>query len=274
MRRHVLSDLSTELIWVCRSQIREAQETLCDEVERLEYDSRYHEIRSQWERYRRWQRLQEKKVELEKILEERKAAQREEIRRAAEQEAVRQAREEQEQRAKERLRQEREMEAEKRSKDVAKRARQEQYRVARERLQKLAEEEAREREREDMQWAEKKREEAAAKWCREQMERQAQVRSELAAKKARERQEQMAKERLAELQMRERQDAIRDKWAHLKQQAEQPSSCAHPSIGWPRKNGPTSCRFCGKTCVKYSFRCPECGIAACATCKTRRDRTM
>lgn len=125
---------------------------------------------------------------------------------------------------------------------------------------------------------------------RKDKERKAEERSEEAAKKRREQQVREAKERLVQILIEERQDTIRRNWMTMREQAESrnlvpidirspslnrvesgpPAKCVHPSLGWPRKNGPSSCYFCGNKCAKYSFRCPSCNVAACVPCKNQR----
>jgi len=221
---------------------REAQETLCDEEKRLQYDRQYSRIREEWARYREMQEA--RRIEEVRAAEEaaRRMAEAEKARRVEEEE--RQATERAEQ---ERLREYKERKAEERSREAARRAREQQEQAAKQRL-------------------------------REHMETEAEARSLEVAKKARERQEIAAKGRLAESKIIERQDALRRNWAQMKERAEsQPKlvenddkmdlECVHPQIGWPRKNGPVLCYFCGSICPKFSFRCPYCDAAACTLCK-------
>lgn len=164
-----------------------------------------------------------------------------------------------------------------RSREAGRKARERQEREARERIQKDQEKNA-------------EQERVVKDRLRKDKERKAEERSEEAAKKRREQQVREAKERLVQILIEERQDTIRRNWMTMREQAESrnlvpidirspslnrvesgpPAKCVHPSLGWPRKNGPSSCYFCGNKCAKYSFRCPSCNVAACVPCKNQR----
>lgn len=148
----------------------------------------------------------------------------------------------------ERIREERVRQAEERSQEAARRAREQQERAAKERL-------------------------------RREKEKEAERRSEEAARRVRVEQERAAQERLKFILIEERQDAIHRNWTKMREAAEnqegqstQPVSskslrCAHPQFGWPRKKGKVNCVFCSVSCPKWSFRCPECNVSACQSCK-------
>jgi curved DNA-binding protein CbpA len=260
-------------------QVREAQEALCDETRRREYDMIYPFLRLQWVQYRKEKDAQQAREELRNAEKERirRRAAEDAAKREAEAERVRKLAEEERlaaQRAeREKLRAQREREAEERSREVARRAREQQERKARERLQKDQEKKA-------------QQEREAKERLQKEKERKAEERSQEAAKKWREQQDKQAKERLLQILIEERQDTIRRNWTTIREQAETrnlksvaarsptlnqvestPAKCIHPQVGWPRKNGPSNCYFCGKNCAKYSFRCPSCNVAACVPCK-------
>ena len=177
----------------------------------------------------------------------------------------------------ERLRAQKEVEAEERSREAGRRARERQEREARERL-RYDEEKKAEEERE------------AKERLRKEKERVAEQRSNAAVKQRREQQEKEAKARLVQILVEEREDTIRRNWTKMREQAElrclkpigtqspalsevrsvPPTNCIHPPIGWARKNGATSYYFCNNRCKKYSFRCPDCNISACMACKNQR----
>lgn len=265
------------------SQIREAQEALCDETRRSEYDKNYHLIQLQWLQYRRELDAQQAMKRQREIEEERirqKAAE-ETTKRAAEAEKMRKIKEEEQLEAervtRQKLRAQREREAEERSREAGRKAQEQHERDAKERLRKYHERKA-EQEREAMERQQKDK------------ERRAEERSKEAGKKMREQQEKEAKERLSQILAEERLGNIRRDWTNLREQAELRNLnsvgspdltfdqfestclmvCIHPQIGWPRKNGSAHCDFCKKKCAKYSFRCPNCNIAACIPCKQQR----
>jgi hypothetical protein len=243
----------------------------------------YQAIRLQWVQYRKEKDAQQARDELRNAEKERvrRRAAEDAAKRKAEAERVRKLAEEERlaaQRAeREKLRAQREREAEERSREAGRRAREQQEREARERLQRDQEEKA-------------KQEREAKERLRKEQERKAEERSKEAAKKRREQQDREAKERLVQILIEERQNTIRRSWATIREQAESrnlksvavrsptldqvesrpPAKCVHPQVGWPRKNGPSNCYFCGKKCAKYSFRCPGCNVAACGPCKKQR----
>ncbi|KAF1807880.1 hypothetical protein P152DRAFT_453335 [Eremomyces bilateralis CBS 781.70] len=244
-------------------QIREAYECLRDASKRSEYDAYYPQLRGEWVQYRIWQETQRRNKELRReaerarrMAEEQRAAreQAEQDAKAAEERASRRRAEE------ERLARDRELRermAEYRSREVARKAREEQEHAAIERLHK-------------------------------QKEMEAERKSEESAKRARQEREMAAKERLKSILIEEKQDAIRQNWASIREAAErrqakpgQPATqhptrdCIHPQLGWPKKKGEASCIFCGETPTKFTFHCPECNAAACALCKSHeRDREI
>ncbi|KAI9789538.1 MAG: hypothetical protein M1816_005945 [Peltula sp. TS41687] len=208
-------------------KVRKAYEILCDEAQRRRYDQMYTTVQEQWAEYRRLQEAQRVREWLERAEDKRRrtraaedgaggAAEAERARKAAEEERLAA-----EKRARETSRRFREWMAEERSREAGRRAREKQEQAAQERLRK-------------------------------QMEDMAEERSRAAAKRAREEQEKAARERLAETLMRERQQAFQKNWADMRRQAEQDHSeptgakrqpspgCAHPQLGWPRKNGSAS----------------------------------
>lgn len=259
-------------------QVREAQEVLCDETRRQEYDIKYRAIRLQWVQYRKEKDAQQAREKLREDEEERvrrKAAE-DAAEREAEAKRVRKLAEEKRLAAQ---RAQREREAEEQSREAGRRAREQQEREARERLQREQEKKA--------EW-----EREAKERLRKDKETKAEERSKEAAKKRREQQDREAKERLVQILIEERQNTMRRNWTTIREQAESqnlkstpvhsptlnqvesrtPAKCVHPQFGWPRKNGPSNCYFCGKKCAKYSFRCPSCNnnVAACVACKKQR----
>lgn len=234
----------------------------------------------QWIQYRKEKSTQQAREELRKAEEERvrqktaeDAAKEKEMieweRKSAEAQRLAAYRAE-----REKLRAQREREAEERSREAGRRARQRQEQDARERLQ-IDQENKAEQERE------------AKEYLRKDMERKAEERSKEAAKKRRVQQDREAKERLVQILIKERQDNICRNWTTIKEQAESrnlksvvvpspalnqvesrlPAKCVHPEVGWPKEKGYSDCYFCGRKCVKYSFRCPSCKVAACIPCK-------
>jgi len=187
----------------------------------------------------------EQRAARERVERERKAAEAERTRRMEEEKRAGRERAE-----RERIREERVRQAEERSREAARRAREEQEQAAKERL-------------------------------RREKEREAEKRSEEAVKRIRLEQERVARERLKTILIEEKQDVVRHNWAKMREAAElrgaepaqaapsQSPGCAHPRLGWLRKNGSASCVFCGETRRKWSFRCPECNVSACPACKNR-----
>jgi len=184
----------------------------------------------------------------------------------------------------ERLKEQRRL-AEERSREAIRKARERQEQLAKERLRKQMAEEAEKRA------FEAAKERAEKERLRMLREAEAEKRTLEAAIRAKEEQRKAAEERLAYLRISEKQEVIRNQWARLREQAEsreakstttqnEPKTdqcmssgdieCIHPPFGWPRRNGTVNCNFCGKTCFKYSFRCPNCNISACQHCKPRQ----
>ncbi|KAI1396125.1 DnaJ-domain-containing protein [Hypoxylon fuscum] len=237
-------------------KVREAYECLTDKGRRAAYDSSYFDLRDDWDRYREWQdnkrkyedkrRADEKqRVAREKAEKERRAAEAEQALRAEEEKRA--AREKAEH---ERIRKEKIKRAEERSQEAARKAREQQEQAAKERIRR---EKAKEAER----------------------------RSEESARKVRIEQEQAAQERLKNILIEEKQNAARRSWTKMREEAErrgtekmptpsmpsQSAECAHPQLGWLRKNGAETCTFCGEFRRKWCFHCPECSAAACPRCK-------
>ncbi|KAH9206684.1 hypothetical protein DL95DRAFT_450716 [Leptodontidium sp. 2 PMI_412] len=246
--------------------VREAQETLCDEIRRREYDITYPAIQLQWIQYRKEKDFRQARERLRNAEEERvrRRAAEDAIKREAEAERARKVAEEEQlaaQRAeREKLWAQREREAEERSREAGRKARERQEREARERIQKDQEKKA-------------EQERVVKDLLRKDKERKAEERSEEAAKKRREQQDREAKERLVQILIEERQDTIRRNWMAMREQAESrnlvpidirspslnrvesgpPAKCVHPSLGWPRKNGPSNCYFCGNKLRALNF---------------------
>ncbi|EPE34259.1 Chaperone J-domain-containing protein [Glarea lozoyensis ATCC 20868] len=68
--------------------------------------------------------------------------------------------------------------------------------------------------------------------------------------------------------VRERSERERKAAEHREGEPEPPSRSstgAHPRFGWPRKKGRANCVFCRDSHLKWSFRCPECNVSACAS---------
>jgi ankyrin repeat protein len=153
----------------------------------------------------------------------------------------------------------------KRERTLNDRLRKEAQRKTKEELQKIAEETeaARKRTEEERLEAQRKAKEELQKIAEE---------TEAARKRAEE-------ARLAEISLRERQEAARKKWSQLREQAEQrtrvlgtcsaivSSGCTHSSIGWLKNKARAQCQLCERICAKYSFQCPDCGSVACMQCK-------
>ncbi|KAI0179870.1 DnaJ-domain-containing protein [Hypoxylon sp. FL1284] len=230
-------------------KVHEAYEYLSDAKKRAAYDSDYFDLRCDWDKFRESQQNQHKYEERRRAEEEERLAREraEKRKKAAEAERIRRMREEKraakEKAERERLRQEKIRRAEMRSQEAARKARERQEQAAKERIRREKQEEAERRSRE-------------------------------AAHKARMEQEQAALERLRNLQIAERQEAARRRWASMKDEAEsprckdsQPNGCHHPPFGWPKKNGARRCAFCGELRRKWSFQCPECSASACPSCK-------
>lgn len=166
-------------------------------------------------------------------------------------------------------------------------------------LRRMKEVEAERRSREAGRWAREQQEQDAKERLRKVKEMEAEERSGEAAKKARQQQQKAAQDRLLQRVKEEKLESVRKNWGAMKNQADQrglmpndvkgpaPNTskkvstsaeprrrsapeCIHPQLGWMRKNGLSDCYFCGKKCVKYSYRCPECGITACEPCKVRQ----
>ena len=238
----------------CRVKIREAYEFLRDTSKRSLYDIYYPQLREQWIQYRTWQEARRRQEEQRR---EAEAAHRlAEAERIAKEYAEQKAKEAEERRARERAEEERlsherearERVAEERSREAARKARENQEQAARARLRRLKELEA-------------------------------ERKSEEAVKRARREQEMAAEERLKFVLMEEKQDAVRQNWAGMREAAERrqakpmsqchAADCIHPRLGWPRKKGRANCIFCNETLPRFSFRCPECQGAACPRCKTK-----
>ncbi|KAH8761525.1 hypothetical protein F5883DRAFT_124849 [Diaporthe sp. PMI_573] len=226
-------------------KIREAYECLIDYAKRSEYDASYFNLQDQWTRYQECQESRRKDEERRRAEKEKEAAEAEITRRMEEERRA--AREKAE---RERAREERVRQAEERSREAGRKARQQQEQAAKERLQR-------------------------------EKERDAEKRSEEAARRMRVEQEQVARERLKTILIEEKQEAVRQNWANVRQAAESrvterskttPSrspECIHPKLGWPRKKGKSSCVFCGETRINWSFYCPDCNVTACPGCKTK-----
>ena len=265
-----------DALLTCRSltQVREAYDCLINEAKRSTFDALYFDLRNQWTRYQEQQETRRKEEEqnrADEVARQRRAAEAERAwRMEAEQRAVRERAErkrktaeaemarkvEEEKRAareraeRERMREERARQAEERSQEAARRAREEQEQAAKERLHR-------------------------------EKEREAEERSEETARRTRIELERVAQERLKTILIEEKQDAVRRNWAKMREAAEcreaEPAhtapprspGCAHPQLGWPRKKGRASCVFCRESCSKWSFRCPECNVSACLSCKDK-----
>ncbi|MCJ1479133.1 hypothetical protein MMC13_007817 [Lambiella insularis] len=193
-------------------KIKEAEEKLCDESTRREYDQFYPFIRSQWAHYRRETDAQQLKEKLGKDEEKtqrrsaeesaRREVEAEKVRRAAEAARLATLRAE-----REKLRAQKEREAEERSREAGRRAREHQEREARERLQRYEDMNAeREREAKQRLWADKNK--------------AAEARSRKVAEQLREQQEREAKERLVQIRVQERLETDRRNWAAMKEQAD------------------------------------------------------
>ncbi|OIW33577.1 DnaJ-domain-containing protein [Coniochaeta ligniaria NRRL 30616] len=268
---------------------QEAYEFLSDTCKRERYDRRYFSVQDDWAHYREWEHEQSRAQEQRRAEDEdrkRKAAEAERKRKMEqarrEAEAERMRKEEEARRAKiekaelERKRLEKQRLAEARSQEAARRARERQEEAAKRRLREQAIKEL-----------------AEAELARERKQylraKEAARRSEQAILKARLEQEREAQERLKILQVMEKQDEVRLRWARMREEAQlkeigsdkhQPDAtrqsdapalptCDHPQFGWPRKNGRATCSFCGVSRSKWSFRCPDCQAAACPACKTK-----
>jgi ankyrin repeat protein len=92
--------------------------------------------------------------------------------------------------------------------------------------------------------------------------------------------QQMMKEEIQKTNsLRDRQEATRQCWSQLREQAENKMGtvkacdvkasldCTHSSIGWLKYKAWVQCHLCGRKCAKYSFQCPDCGSVACIQCK-------
>lgn len=283
------------------SQIREAQELLCDEVKRQNYDRGYPALHSQWIRYRRMKEemmRQEETEEFTATQAEDKRRQRKMAKAAAKERAEAElARKLAEEARLARLEAERKRaEAERRRAEairvyeLAEEERQAALKAEQERLRAHKEREAEARFQEAGRRAREEQERQAKEESRREKEQQAEERSKQVAARAREQQEAAATERLAQLLIEERQGTVRKNWTKMREQAEPPhldpadsekstpddapipssGPCIHPGLGWRRKNGQAICHFCTKRVAKYSFHCPDCDVAACASCKEQQ----
>ncbi|KAF2189977.1 DnaJ-domain-containing protein [Zopfia rhizophila CBS 207.26] len=253
-------------------KIREAFEFLRDASERLRYDTDYPQLREKWIQYRTWQETQRRNEEL------RRAEEAARQRRVAEAERARRMEEEQRSARKKAEREKKAAE----EKEARKRAEEERLtrdKEERERLKRLKETLAEERSQEAARRAREQQEHAARERLRKQKEREAERKSEEAVRKARLELERAAQERLKTILIEEKQDAVRESWARMREAAERrqakpvqsetqrPAGCDHPRLGWPRKKIRANCVFCGETRGKFSFHCPQCNVAACPACK-------